>query len=323
MQADGLPGLSIISSTASWSNMVLDGPQLDRNRMATTAQADTNSEVTTMYATNKQEAYYPIPQDLCGDNAAGNCADGTRFAIWSDSPPMVGKVYKDGSTSAWTWIRQSHIDAQLNAITKHPATILYRVDYIAKSSVESLPGVTTVDEDFWPVDAIPYGNAGNVVKDGIAYLYGATDAGIALARVSVDSIEDSSKYQYFQDGIWTYTRPSIDALAVNIPNASAGGQGTYYYSDAWESYVWIGQASMSVSAEFFITTSPQPEGPWSTPQHFYSAQNGNYSLSAYSLQAHPGMVAPGKNEIYLSYTKNDLVEGRNVYSTPLIHVVWE
>jgi hypothetical protein len=163
------------------------------------------------------------------------------------------------------------------------------------------------------------------VQGGTAYLWGqGSDKNVALARVPVSSIEDASQYEFYVNGAWTSNKPALGNTAAKIDNASAGGQGTYYYSQAWQSYVWIGQAGISVSADFYITTAPAPEGPWIQPIHFYSGVNGNFSLGAYSLQANPGLSPADQNEIYLTYTKTDAV-GDNValYTTPLILVQWE
>jgi hypothetical protein len=95
------------------------------------------------------------------------------------------------------------------------------------------------------------------VQGGTAYLWGqGSDKNVALARVSVGSIEDASQYEFYVNGSWTSKKPALGNTAAKIENASAGGQGTYYYSQPWQSYVWIGQAGISVSADFYITTAP-------------------------------------------------------------------
>lgn len=93
-------------------------------------------------------------------------------------------------------------------------------------------------------------------------------------------------------GAWPSSQPALGDTAATIDNASAGGQGTYYYSNPWQSYVWIGQATDSVSADFYITTASAPEGPWIEPFKFYSGVDGNYSLGAYTLQANPDLSPP-------------------------------
>ncbi|KAF3384173.1 hypothetical protein DPV78_012816 [Talaromyces pinophilus] len=109
----------------------------------------------------------------------------------------------------------------------------------------------------------------------------------------------------------------VNDTGVGLTNASAGGQGTYYYSSVWDLYVWIGQAGISVAPDFVITTAPAREGPWATPVKFYSA---DYISWSYTLQAHPGLLAnSSENAIYLSYVVYD----SGLYWTPLIYVQWE
>ena len=109
----------------------------------------------------------------------------------------------------------------------------------------------------------------------------------------------------------------------NIPNVSAGGQGTYYFSYYWNKWVWIGQEVYSVSSRFMVTTTDNIEGPWEQPVFFYQGHDGTYELGAYTLQAHPGLSASGyadSNAIFISYTKSDTEA--QIYSTPLVRIIW-
>ncbi|EIW79896.1 hypothetical protein CONPUDRAFT_126342 [Coniophora puteana RWD-64-598 SS2] len=315
--SDGIPTLPVISSTASWSDLDSSGlPVLDGSTYP-------------MYGNNNEEPFYPLQADECDDNSAGGCSDGTRYAIWPDTPPLVTNTAADGTVTAYTWIRKAHITDSLTDLAPDPDTSLYKVVYSPSAAHDALPAVTIVDEAFWAADEqVPYGAYGSIVSaDGsTAYLYGKGSSGtIALAKVPVGSIEDKTQYQFYENGSWTPTPPSLNASDINVPNASAGGQGTYFFSPPWERYVWIGQAGISVSADFFVTTAPAPEGPWAAPVQFYSAENGNATLGAYSLQANPalGGFEDGANDVYLTYTKNDVINGVGFYSTPLIKVSWE
>lgn len=251
----------------------------------------------------------------------------TERTAGPDLPPMVTSSSLDSHITAYTWIRQSHIRQDLSTVTDNPATTLYRVDYTRSQpsgDKNVLPYVTTLDESFWAENEISFGNYGNVVRDGIAYLFGQANGITALAKVSVSQVEDKSAYQYWVNGEWTEQMPQIDADGINITNANAGGQGTYYYSEPWQSFVWIG-GQVAVGSDMYITTSPDPTGPWIPPIHFYTGINGDYFLGAYSIQANPALTTdPSKNEIYITYTKNDLDrDGINVYSSPLVYVQWE
>lgn len=302
----GTPLTFFVSSTASWSDFNSDGtPKVENG-------------VLSMYGSNSVP-YFTIGSDLCGPG--GNCDDGTRYAIWPNSRPLP-VTNEDGSYSLYTWINQAHLQG-LTLLNPDSAATLYRSDVAAGDTSDALPPVTVVDETFWPAGSILYGNYGFVVYDNTAYLYGAlsNSAGIAVAKVPVGSIEDKSAYSYFTNsGGWSTTAPGITDTDAAIPNAGTGGQGTFYYSSYFGSFVWIGAPAIGVNADFYIATAPSPEGPWSEPVLFYSGAVGTAPLPAYSQQAHPDMSEDAGNgkDIYLTYTKVD-----DVYSTPLIHVVWE
>ncbi|KAI1821710.1 hypothetical protein F4861DRAFT_532775 [Xylaria intraflava] len=293
--SDGTPILPLWASSASWSNFNSDnGPALLQYG-----------------GDGSRNPYFPYSADECNSNSAGSCSDGSRYALWPDSPPLLASTVGKTAT-AYTWIRKEHIKPELTYELGAPDR-------------NALPTVSLVKESFWPDGSIPYGAYGNVIKDGTAYLFGQPSNGmVALARVPSNAIEDQAQYQYWVNGAWTTKMPSIDDKGAGIPNASAGGQGTYYFSDHWNKWVWIGQAGISVSADFFITTADSITGPWESAANFYKGKNGNFALGAYSLQAHPGLVRAGtsSNEMYISYTKSDTVKGSTLYSTPLIHIQW-
>ncbi|KAJ6000591.1 hypothetical protein N7481_001000 [Penicillium waksmanii] len=253
----------------------------------------------TMYGDNQDKSFYPLVPGNCDDNQAGICSDGTRYPLWANAPPLVTSLDSSGTTTGYTWISNSHISG-LSDLIQHPSVALYRVTYTSGAS--GLPKAELVNQAFWAENDIPFGTYGGVVQDDIVYIWGQATGGLCESR----------------------TCTQLDDDAATIENASAGGQGTYYFSNPWKSFVWIGQPSNSVSADFYITTSPAPEGPWTEPVKFYSGANGNYSLGAYTLQANPAFSLPDSNEIYLTYTKTDAV-GDNValYTTPLILVEWE
>lgn len=319
---NGKPTLPVVSSTAGWTKFYPDGtPYLETFPDGTTLGL-------LMGGNYNGQVFFTLQPGQCNDNVAGGCGDDSRYAIWPDAPPMITSGADTGPITAYTWILNLKIRSDYSTDIPDPTTSLYKVFYDPATATDenALPSVSVVDGAFWAQDAIPYGSYGNVVRDGIAYLYGQTSNGhIALAKVGAGSVEDKSAYQYYVNGAWSTTAPSKDDDGANIPNASAGGQGTYYYSESWQSYVWIGQAALSVSAEFFITTAPDPTGPWEEAKLFYTGQTGDAALGAYSHQAHPDMVPAGKNQIYLTYTKTDhnpFVDA-DVYSTPFIVVEWQ
>ncbi|KAL8354839.1 hypothetical protein RB601_000553 [Gaeumannomyces tritici] len=342
---NGLPELRIISSTASWSDDgdLVDGAADPGSCAELLASGDVagaaeirnklllSSGRLRMYGKQSGSAFFPLLDGQCSSNQAGLCPDGSRYTIWPDSPPMaVG-------SAAYTWIRKFRVNGALQPFVVDPGTALYKVEHKEDggADAEALPSASVVKGDFWADHEISYGAYGNVVHGGYAYLFAQLSpsggaGAVALARVKADdgpaAVEDRSRYEYFVAGSWTGNMPrQADAALVAVPNASAGGQGTYYYSEAWGRFVWIGQAGLRVTAEFFVTTSPAPEGPWEQPVPFYTGAGGNYSLSAYSLQAHPALVPRGCDgqAMVISWTINNLIGRDNVYTTPLALVVWD
>lgn len=329
MQPNGkVQPLPIISSTASWTDFNADGsPALQAIPPGVDPLKTT---VLRAYGRNDtKQAFFPVLKGQ-GHPPAGGCDDGSRYAIWPDTPPLVTSISPDGHAVAYSWIKKAQITNQLKALVDDPAVSLHRIDYIPSKHGrgQTLPEVTVVEEEFWKSEEIPYGAFGSLVKDGVAYLYGQTSKNTdAVARVPVGFVEDRTKYEYFVSGSWTARRPSIhNHNEAHIPNASAGGQGNYYFNPAWNSFVWIGGTKFP-GADFHITTAPRPEGPWIQPFKFYTAPAGNFFLGAYSLQANPVLVKDmqRENAVYLTYTKNDVFDEKegSVYTTPLIYVEWE
>jgi hypothetical protein len=319
----------VYSSSASWANFHFDG-----------------TPSTTLYGgDHAYTAYYPYAADECPPdgpmvsqcpttgacpgplNLEGLCSDRKkRYALWPDSPPLVSSEggLPGVEITAYTWIKKTFIGLDLTTYVDDPATSLYKVTYNHLTrDPNTLPEAQLIDEEFWQQDAFPYGAYGNIVKNGVAYLLAQTSTRlVALARVPAHLMDRQSDYEFYVNGS---EMPGINDTGANIPNISAGGQGTYFFSYFWNKFVWIGQASPSVMADFYITVADKMEGPWEEPYHFYSGINGDYFLSAYSLLAHPALSPGGKvvsNEVYISYTKNDVGFGTNIYTQPLIKVTW-
>lgn len=296
--------LPIWSSSAAWTNF---------NQFGTPQ--------TSMYSPKSQQPYFKPLSNECPNNSAGVCSDNSRWVIWPDSPPLVTK--KQGSVvTAYSWIKRAHLKPDGSAYENDPRVSLYKFVYDTNQrDRNTVPNMVIQNEEFWPTNSIPYGVYGNAVKDGYVYLWGQpSNKKVALARVRVDDVENSSKYEFYQCGTWKSYRPTLDNGCVDVPHASAGGQGTFFFSAHWDRWVWIGQSGFEIVADFFITTSPGVEGPWDEPQLFYKGQTGTAPLPDYSLQAHPGLSYSGymdSNSTFISYTKQD--KGGK-YSTPLVRV---
>ncbi|KAI9897375.1 hypothetical protein N3K66_007231 [Trichothecium roseum] len=326
INVDGKPEFQIVSSTASWTDYAPDGSPLvstlpDGSQGVLAYGGDVAAKV----------SYFARPQSDCPDDTAGGCGDGTRFPAWPDAPPMVVGGQDGGPVTAYNWVRRLRIKGDFSSDEPDPATALYKITYdpaLEATDKNALPTIEIANESFWPQDAVPFGVYGHAVKDGVAYLWGQpSNKNLFLAKVPADSVEDITKYEYWVNGSWGSTPPAMDDANSVLENGSAGGQGTYYYSEQWQKYVWIGQGGLGVSPDFLVTTAPDPTGPWDEPVSFYQGVPGSANLAAYTLQAHPGLVPAGNDggEMYISYTKADrdeAVDYSDIYETPMIKITW-
>ena len=322
----GQSQLPLVPNTASWTDFNSDGTPKIQSGAAKGAGSSGSNDVLLMYggSPTSYPAFYPVLSDECPDS--GVCSDGTRYAIWPDSPPLVTNTAADGTVTAYTWINQNHING-LSPVTEPQPFTLYKFTFTPPSAdSDTLPSVSSVDETFWTAGQWGFGDYGNVVQDGIAYLWAQNynDTGVALAKVPVASIEDKSDYEYYVGGEWTSTMPALGDSSAFIANAGAGRQGTFYYSDHFSSYIWIGQGGLGVTADFYITTAPDPQGPWVEPYVIYSGENGDGPIGSYSLQAHPDLLSStSENAIYLTWTQQFQSSTYGAYVTPLVYVQFQ
>ncbi|KAL9115848.1 MAG: hypothetical protein Q9227_000216 [Pyrenula ochraceoflavens] len=359
---NGIPTIPVMSSTASWTDFNSDGsPKL---QAIPNDPDDPLDYGLLMYGDNNilasQPPFYPQIPGQC-INSAGGCPDNSRYPMWPDSPPMV-LPSSNPSTSivAYTWITQSHIATNLTQLPPiDPATTLYRLDYTSSSNNSSptLPKVTIVSANFWPASTFPYGVYGNLIYNSTAYLFAkSSQSTISLARVPATSsaIEDPThaQYEFFINNTWLPLSSSLpsssnssnsstpsDGLPIttpgaSLPNASAGGQGTYFYSPfpahtSSHPFLWIGQPANTSVPNFWITSAPSPEGPWNVPSELFRAEAGNGTFGGYSLQVHPGLSQmegeeeeEGGKEVWVTYTRTDSIDGVGYYATPLIRAEW-
>ncbi|KAL6877070.1 hypothetical protein J3F83DRAFT_437161 [Trichoderma novae-zelandiae] len=312
----------VFANSAGWTDHREDGAPVILANGPVGAGSDGTNRILLMKGPRPTlPAFYPLGPDMCP--TSGICADGTsRWTSWPDSPPMVTDAAQDGTMTAYTWVSNNHMSSTtLGVLIPQPSTTLYRMTYTPDADPDVLPAVTTVDLDFWAEHEIGYGTYGNVVRGEYAYLYGLLQrGGVALARVPAASIEDKSQYEYYVRGNWTRTKPAINDTAAAVPNAGTAGQGTFYYSQRAQSYVWIGQASPSIWADFYVTTAPSAEGPWTTPYLLYSGPDGDGDLPSYSLQAHPHLLREYDDGIYLTWTQYFKPSTYTAYVTPLVYV---
>jgi hypothetical protein len=217
---DSQSSSAFLSSTASWTNFTFDG------------SPDVVDGILNQYGSDSTgHAYFPVSEAQCGGNA-GDCNNGTRYAIWPGTRPMPVDVGTNGSLSLYTWITNAYITMDCETLSENPSASLYRADYTPEVTGDDLPPATLVDNSFWPAGSIPYGTYGFVIKDDTAYLYGLLNgtSGIALAKVPADSVEDKTGYSYYTGSSWSSTPPDIMDSSAGIKNAGTGGQGNYHSS---------------------------------------------------------------------------------------------
>ncbi|KAL7961128.1 hypothetical protein V8C34DRAFT_36392 [Trichoderma compactum] len=312
----------VFANTAGWTDHQQDeAPAIQEGGPVGAGSDGTNSILLMKGPRPTLPTFYPLGPNMCPNSGA--CDDGTsRWTAWPDSPPMVTDTALNGAVTAYTWVSNNQmVSSSMELLTPQPPTTLFKMTYTPDLNPDVLPAVSTVDGNFWGEHEIAYGTYGNVVRGGYAYLYGLLHpGGVALARVPADCVENKSQYEYYVDGRWTSTKPAIDDPAAAVPNAGTTGQGTFYFSDRAQSYVWIGQGGLSVSADFYTTTAPSPEGPWTRPYLLYSGPNGDGDLPSYSLQAHPHMLREYDDGIYLTWTQYFKPSTYAAYVTPLVYV---
>ncbi|KAK4498404.1 hypothetical protein PRZ48_011062 [Zasmidium cellare] len=324
----GQDQLPIIVSTAGWTDAVANtgGPAIKTTGGTVGAASNGKGPILQMYGNNVNslKEYFPIASDNCNTNH-GFCSDGTRWAIWPDSPPLITKS-SPKSITAYNWIPRAHIQG-LTLLNPSQAYSLYRTTYTGTSNKNTLPTATLVTTEFWKAGEIGFGDYGGVVKNGYAYLYGQNfnHNGTFIARVPTGSVETRSAYQFYNATslTWSSTLPSINDTTAVIPNAGAGGQGTFYYSNYYKSYIWIGQAALEPVANFYISTAPAPEGPWVLPYKLFQGTNGDGFVGAYSLQANPALLPStdaSENGIYLTWTQP---WSTGPYVTPLVYLAFQ
>jgi hypothetical protein len=120
-----------------------------------------------MYGDNHNQSFFPIQADECGDNQAGSCSDGTRWALWPNSPPLVTSDSGNGTIIAYTWIKNSHLTDALVPLVDDPSTSLYRISSVTGEN-DTLSAVDLVDEEFYQAATFAYGNYGGMVINATA-----------------------------------------------------------------------------------------------------------------------------------------------------------
>ncbi|KAJ7670114.1 hypothetical protein DFH06DRAFT_1280142 [Mycena polygramma] len=304
--SNGNPVLPVVANTASFSGMP-NAPSNPQPLVLSSPQGFGS-------------LFYQLESDECPPY--GECSDGSRWVGWPDTGPVVTFRGTGGAVNAYAFINKAHLSGLSTVNT--PSYSLY---HVSSNSVGPIPTTSMDISSFWSSSQIGYGSAASVVNNGYAYLYGATPNGkLALARAAqtgfLGNLEDKTLYQYYVNGGWTSVAPASNDASIPLPNTSSV-QGTIYWSPKWQSYVWIGGDGFP-NANFFVSTAPNPEGPWSAGVKFYSGAVGVGTLPAYSATAHPSLTDGTGNYIFISWTRtiNNPTGSGTVYDQPLVRVDW-
>ncbi|TBU37961.1 hypothetical protein BD309DRAFT_904328 [Dichomitus squalens] len=307
LQSNGQPGIGVIANTASYSGIPSDvsNPQA----LVLTSPQGFGS------------LFYQLEADECPE--FGLCSDNSRWVGWPNTGPVVTFAF-NGAVSAYQVLGRVH----LNGLTQinDPDFSLYHVTS-QTADPNTIPATNMSVSGFWTSDEVGYGNDASVVVNGYAYLYGATpSSGLAVARSALTgflgNLQDKSLYEYYVNGQWQAAVPGKNDSGVTLENTRSA-QGTVYFSDKWNSFVWIGGDGFP-NANFYISTAPNPEGPWTSPTLFYSGAVGDPNTLTYSTVAHPALTDGTGDYIFLSYSRVITnAEGVQVYDQPLLRVDWQ
>ncbi|KAF7317433.1 hypothetical protein HMN09_00480000 [Mycena chlorophos] len=305
---NGVPGEGVVANTASWSVI----PSATQPGTLTLTSPEAYGPL-----------FYPLESDECP--TGGLCSDGTRWVGWPNTGPAVVFNY-NGGVSAYAFMQRQHLSGL--TVINTPSTTIY---HVSQQSVDTsvLPSVSIDVSQFWSSSQIGYGSAHTVVQGNYAYLYGPTPNNqLAIARSTLTeflgALDNKSTYEYYVNGEWTSTAPTTSTANIGLENTSWGGsiQGTIYYSNKWESFVYIGGDDYP-DANFYISTAPAAEGPWTAGVKFYTGAQGSGSLPAYSCVAHPALTDGTGDYIFISWTTTTGSGDATLYEQPLVRVDWE
>ncbi|KAM3415310.1 hypothetical protein BST61_g8839 [Cercospora zeina] len=313
---NGATEFPIYMNTAAWSPLgagaVSSGP--------VGAGSTGNSPILQMYGEHIE--YLPAQAGNCPEGH-GTCSDG-RWVYWPNSQPIVTQISSTRFT-AYQFIAKAKISNSMQLLNDPTPFMLWKQVYTGTTDKKKVPVATVVAQEFWKAGEIGYGDYGNVVRNGYAYLYGKLTEPDppALARVKLGYLQNRSAYEYYMGGKWVKTMPKKSDRSAIIPNCGAGWQGTYYYSSYYKSFIWIGQKYHEPVALFYISTAPAPEGPWVEPYLLWKGQDGTGFVGAYTLQANPALLPStdaSENAIYLTWTQ-PYKDGP--YLTPLAYIEFQ
>lgn len=105
-------GGQFYSSTASWSDFN-NGPLITNGQLY-------------LYGDDNGEYFKNQPDECQAGSNSGNCMNGTRYAIWPDSPPLPVSG-ANNAVKLYTWIIKSYLNNDLSPITKNRLRVCIEV----------------------------------------------------------------------------------------------------------------------------------------------------------------------------------------------------
>jgi hypothetical protein len=175
---------------------------------------------------------------------------------------------------------------------------------------------------------------GTAVLDcgGFTYLYGCSStqkregpfsrakktAGMVLARVLPDEMDDFKSWRFFSNGEW-----STDPEAATFICADAPAECSVSFLPVLNKYVLV--YTTGIWGQIVMRTAPAPTGPWSEPTTLFRAPEMQWSpkVFSYAGKAHPELAGP--DELIITYAANsfdfwELIKDARLYWPRFVRV---
>lgn len=158
-----------------------------------------------------------------------------------------------GTESAFLYAPLVYVDAKPEDPSKHYQS--RGITLVSISAPSSGPTATRVVDLLFPGNTVPFGGFAGLlgapnldsastrpVGDRDAYLFGYTDAGLQIARITLDDITNESGYTFFQPNQCNFTKntpdPSItDPGQIYLTGTYASG--SVFYSPYFQTFLFI------------------------------------------------------------------------------------
>jgi hypothetical protein len=155
---------------------------------------------------------------------------------------------------------------------------------------------------FFVEDRNGFGSATLLVGQQL-YVYGCGMLGdifeksCRIARVPMADILDKTAWNYFSgNGTWS------SELSEAIDVFSGNNMMSVFYNPYIERFMTV--YSLPLGVETMLRTSPQPEGPWSSPTVLFSGETPKSDVGwIYDALAHPELSQDDGKSIYITYTR--------------------